>query len=267
MERIFHGARVGERAGLCCAIVCGDERRTMVAGTPLPGAPAEPGRVIFEIASITKLFTAVSLAELTLRREVRLDQPLRELLGDLARPPRRRGREIELRHLANHTSGLPRVGRRQLRIALRNRDNPYARTTEADVWAGLEESWLKRAPGKRFSCSNLGAGVLGNALARRLGADYERTVRSLICAPLGLTEALDLSMHTTKRVSSKLSIGLGWLISPSGAHTAHWHSGATGGFRSFAGVVRAREAVVVALANSRRTPERLGLRMLEELAK
>ncbi len=63
---------------------------------------------IFEIGSITKVFTALLLADMVERSEVALDDPVRKYLPNGATVPSRGRREITLADLATHTSGLPR---------------------------------------------------------------------------------------------------------------------------------------------------------------
>ncbi|MEW9546790.1 serine hydrolase domain-containing protein [Nonomuraea sp. NPDC050783] len=146
-----------------------------------------PGTV-FEIGSITKTFTSLVLARLAVRGTVALDQPLRELLPAGTAVPRRDGREIELAHLACHTSGLPRIPKGLLPRGLFSTD-PYASCTEEALLDGLGRTRLRSTPGRRFHYSNLGAGLLGLALARRAGVkDYDELVRAEICDPLGLSD-------------------------------------------------------------------------------
>jgi CubicO group peptidase (beta-lactamase class C family) len=63
-------------------------------------------------------------------------------------------------------------------------------------------------------------------------------------------------------------VGLGWLIArpPGAAGPVLWHDGGTGGFRSFVGVDREVGTAVVVLANTARSVDRLGLRLLKALA-
>src|SRR5687768_1115242 len=73
----------------------------------LGGAEATPD-TIFEIGSITKVFTALLLADMVERGEVTLNDPVREFLPASAKVPSRGGKEITLVDLATQTSGLPR---------------------------------------------------------------------------------------------------------------------------------------------------------------
>src|SRR5690606_26095600 len=72
------------------------------------GRASVDGNTLFEIASVTKVFTGVLLANMVERGEVRLDTPVADLLADSARIPRSDRKHITLVDLATHTSGLGR---------------------------------------------------------------------------------------------------------------------------------------------------------------
>lgn len=146
-------------------------------------------KTIFEIGSITKLFTALVLSDMANRGEVGLDEPVAELLPAGTRVPLRNGRAITLRDLASHYSGLPRVP------ANLNREDhpgdPYAGYTAEKLYQFLAGHELIRTPGDSFEYSNLGAGLLGHALVLRSGAgDYESLVRARILDPLRMDDTV-----------------------------------------------------------------------------
>lgn len=143
-------------------------------------------RTVFEIGSVTKVFTALLLAVMSEAGEVALDEPLAGLYPEVTLPVR--GRPIRLADLATHAAGLPRLPPGLLRQALRRRHDPYAAFTEADVAHALESVRLRAEPGRRVRYSNFGAGVLGQALARRAATPYDDLVRTRVCLPLGLTD-------------------------------------------------------------------------------
>ncbi|HEX5985458.1 MAG TPA: serine hydrolase domain-containing protein [Nocardioides sp.] len=145
-------------------------------------------RTVFEIGSVTKVFTALLLADQVVAGNVELEQPLQELLPDVRIPVR--GRPITLADLATHTSGLPRLPRSMLRQAMRNRSDPYAHFTEHDVHAGLERARLRREPGGKWRYSNFGAAVLGHALAKHAGTTYDHLLRERVTGPLGLVDTV-----------------------------------------------------------------------------
>ena len=141
-----------------------DGERTEIEGTAGFGADTR-----FEIGSVSKVFTALVLARLVAAGSVRLDQPLRDFL------PAPDG--ITLRHLAQHTSGLPRLPKGMLLSALLrpNTPDPYRHCTADYLVANLARI-RPGAPGRRFRYSNLGAGLLGLALSRHTGLTYEDLV-------------------------------------------------------------------------------------------
>ncbi len=71
-----------------------------------------------------------------------------------------------------------------------SKPDPYARCTADVLLRGLARTRLGATPGERFRYSNLGAGLLGLALARRAGTDYENLVTREICAPLGMADTV-----------------------------------------------------------------------------
>ena len=164
----------------------------IVVGTSVAGERELTARrvgadAIFEIGSITKVFTATLLADLSLEGLVALDDPVQRYLPDGVVLPVR-GRPITLADLATHRSGLPRLPKGMLRRALRERKNPYASFGLADLDAAIAVTKPKRAPGRKVRYSNYGAGLLGYALSRAAGRGYGELVEERICRPLGLED-------------------------------------------------------------------------------
>ncbi|WP_369216746.1 serine hydrolase domain-containing protein [Streptomyces flavofungini] len=152
------------------------------------GSPAGPG-TRFEIGSLTKTFTALLLAEMVARGEVAYDDPVARFLPRGA-APRQRGAPITLGHLATHTSGLPRVPPGFLRgSASAYFSNPYAHCSPDELWRALARIRPRAAPGTRVHYSNLGVGLLGEALVRAAhGPDggYGPLLDERVLRPLGL---------------------------------------------------------------------------------
>jgi CubicO group peptidase (beta-lactamase class C family) len=177
--------RSGRRAGLVVGCLAGGEERVAGYGRTGPGDPGTPGPgTLFEIGSITKVFTGLLLADLATHDVVGLDDPLARYL------PVPEGWAITLGHLSSHTAGLGRNPRGTLRGWLRDRHNPFADLSVEDVHAGLARTRLRRRPGERARYSNLGAGLLGQALEGATGQPYRRLVRERICLPLGMPDTV-----------------------------------------------------------------------------
>ena len=148
-------------------------------------APPRPD-TIFEIGSVTKVFTATVLADMVEEGLVALADPVQRYLPDDVRLPVR-GRPITLADLATQTSGLPRLPRGLIRQSLRQRHDPYARFG-ADLERAIAGARLKGEPGEKIRYSNFGFGLLGHVLAGRSGRTFERLVQERICEPLGLPD-------------------------------------------------------------------------------
>jgi D-alanyl-D-alanine-carboxypeptidase/D-alanyl-D-alanine-endopeptidase len=141
---------------------------------------------IFEIGSVTKTFTATLLSDMAQRGEVRLTEPVAELLPAGVSVPSRNGRQITLLDLATHSSGLPREA---TNLPSKDINRPYAGYTAAELYAFLRTYRLARDPGATSEYSNVGEGLLGQALALRSGKTYEELVRERILDPLHMTSS------------------------------------------------------------------------------
>ena len=107
IERVVRDrVAAGGSTGLAVAVIepAGDGYTILASA-----GPAIHATTIFEIGSITKAFTGILLADMAARGDVRLDQPVVELLPPGTSIPARNGKQITLEQLATHTSGLPRL--------------------------------------------------------------------------------------------------------------------------------------------------------------
>lgn len=138
---------------------------------------------VFEIGSLTKVFTGLLLAEMAERRVVRLNDPVSAYLPDSVRIAPADTARITLQHLSTHTSGLARLPGN---LAPANPADPYADYTAADLYAFLQDAQPSRAPGAAYAYSNVGTGLLGHLLARHADTSYEAMLQQRILDPLGL---------------------------------------------------------------------------------
>jgi CubicO group peptidase (beta-lactamase class C family) len=278
-----------QAVGIVAGVIEPDGRRVVSYGKLASGdSRTLDGDTIFEIGSITKVFTALVLADMANRKEVSLDDPAAKYLPEHVRMPERSGKPITLLDLATHTSGLPAIPN----LKPKDPSNPYADYSVDDLYQFLSGYELSRDPGSECEYSNLGAGLLGHVLAYRAGTDYESLIRSRITEPLGMPDTgITLSSSMKQRMATghnsilapvanwdlpllagagalrssandmltflaaflgyresplapamktmlevrrpvgntKFEIGLAWVVFVGNA----WHSGGTGGFRSF----------------------------------
>lgn len=162
-----------------CGVIRGS--RTYVAGAAGKGKRTPNGRTVFQLGSIGKTLTATALARAVTAGETRLDAPL--TLPARFPIPRKGPRRITLADLATHSSGLPRLPEGLLDGA--DPYDPYAHYTLDDLATGLGKTTLATEPGTKYDYSNLGFGLLGQALA------FDRVdemLRHKVTAPLRLTD-------------------------------------------------------------------------------
>ena len=118
--------------------------------------------------------------------------------------------------------------------------------------------------GRRVPDWHLGA-LAGAGALWSTAEDQLRFLRAhLRPAGTGLAPALHLVQEPRFSAGKRVQLGLGWHRSPLGDHgrTALWHNGGTGGFRSFVAFLPGSGVGVVVLANSVRSVDGLGIRLL-----
>ena len=200
----------GWSVGIVVGVVDSTGARFFVYGnTARSGGQPVNEHTVYEIGSITKVFTALSLADMALKGEVSLDDPVQRYLPDSVRVPSRPGHEITLRLLSAQRSGLPRMPGN---FAPANPANPYADYDAARLYAFLNGYTLTRDPGASYEYSNLGAGLLGLALARHSGTSYEEMVLRRVTGPLHMgdtriTLTPDLRARLARGHAGELEVG------------------------------------------------------------
>jgi len=253
---------------------------------------------IFEIGSITKVFTTLILKDMVANGNVQLDEPIETYLSGI-KIPKFAKKKITLRHLATHLSGLPSLPNN---FNPKNPMNPYADYSIDDLYHFLINYNLPRAPGESFEYSNVGMGLLGHILSKKAGVDYKTLVSERICEKLGMkntgiTLPTEMEKHfakgyhqmqeiphwdiptlagagalrsnikdMTKFLAACMSgdIGLGWMISHSSHADVMWHNGGTGGFRAFLGFNPKTQKGIVVLSNSSEAwPDSFSLSILD----
>lgn len=131
-----------------------------------------------QIASVTKAFTGLLLADALLRGELTQDTTVDALL--LGKTPTERS--ITVRSLASHTSGLPRLS-----IGLRALlPDPYRGYTRANLLRYLQRTQPMLLLQPTYRYSNLGFAVLGLMLEQACGASYAELLEARVLRPLGL---------------------------------------------------------------------------------
>jgi len=138
---------------------------------------------VFEIGSISKTFTGILLADMVMKGELKLEDPLQDYLPDGITAPTRNGESIKLVQLSNHTSSLPRMPNN---FNPANPANPFSDYSEKQLYDFLNTYELPRDIGSEYEYSNYAVGLLGHIMATRSNSTYEDLMVAVIAKPLNL---------------------------------------------------------------------------------
>ncbi|MDQ6885821.1 MAG: serine hydrolase [Gemmatimonadota bacterium] len=233
-------------SGIVVGIIdSGGRRRVASYGlSGAPGSAALDGNSVFEIGSITKVFTTAILSDMVARGEVSLDDPLAKYLPSSVRIPARGGKQITLLDLATQSSGLPRL---PTNFHPKDQSNPYADYSVAQMYEFLSGYALTRDIGSLYEYSNLGMGLLGHALALRSGMSYEALVTARVLDPLGMK---DTRITLTPSMTSRLAVG----HDPAGAPVPNWDLPTLAGAGAIRSTVNDMMLFLAANMDSTRSP-------------
>lgn len=188
--------------GLIIAVVRGDEIVIQGYGETAPGNGIEPDKnSIFRIASVSKVFATDVLASLAAKGKLKLTDPLAMYAPDNARVETN-GRPITLLDLATHSAGLPRE---LPNPDAKPSDNPFSAFDRSYYWKWMGSNKPAYAPGTSTLYSNLGFGLLGDALAKAGGADYSTVLANEVTKPAGL---IDTGNTLSEAQTTRLMTGL-----------------------------------------------------------
>lgn len=151
----------------------------------------------FRIGSVTKQFTAASILLLQERGLLDIDQPVKTYWPDAPAS----WDAITLRHLLNHTSGIPNVTDFDDFATWK-----YLPTTREEMIARFAEKDLEFTPGAKWSYSNSGFLVLTAVVEEVSGESYSDFVEANIFTPLGMDDtAIDRTAEIVPRRASGYS--------------------------------------------------------------
>jgi len=172
--------------------------------------PAGPNTV-YEIGSVTKVFTGTMLMQMRDAGLASLDDPLTKHLPEFSMPSPFTGKAAPtLRQMASHTAGLPRM------IPLNSLQEPSG-ASEADMLKSLSGTEAVYPPLTHYKYSNLGVDLMGYALARTAKTPWTDYVQRNILKPLGMTHS-----STVKARLAKETIATGY--TPAGPNGG-WQAG------------------------------------------
>jgi CubicO group peptidase (beta-lactamase class C family) len=182
---------------------------------------------IFEIGSISKTFTGILLAQAVLDKKLTLDDDIRKYLPATCAKLELNGKPVLIKHLANHTSGLPRITDDLATTPGYTENDPYRHYTIPMYHSYLSRVKLTSVPGTRQEYSNTGVAVLGIILQKVYGQTYEQLLTEYITSPLKMSTT---STFVAVKQLPNFAVG-----HANGLTTQHWNLAYTspaGGIRS-----------------------------------
>lgn len=206
---------------------------------------AAPEKIIFEIGSITKVFTGLLLAQAVVEKKVTLDTTIGSLLEPKMRFADARVAAITLKQLSTHTSGLPRLPD-NLAASVKSEDDPYAGYDEKLLFEYLSKAKIDTAGPHECSYSNLGVGLLGHLLGRVYQTSWNELVVTKVCLPLGMK---DTAVEPGAHVMRAAPHAGGEVVEP-------WHIDALAG----AGALRSHAADMMKFGEAMLNPEKTPLK-------
>lgn len=185
--------------GIVVGVIDANGRQIFSAGKLSDKDPRKPdANTLFEIASVTKVFTTLLLANATWQNKVQLDDPISKFLPKDIKTPIRNGKEISLLNLATHTSGMPRFP-----------DNYDSQTFDNNYTVSQMYDYVSLFKpevdfGKRFKYSNTGIALLGNILSLAEKKSYENLIDKQICKPLKMKSTV---FSPTPKLKKNMAVG------------------------------------------------------------
>jgi CubicO group peptidase (beta-lactamase class C family) len=220
--------------GIVVGLITPQGTHTIAYGaTSKDGTQKVGADTVYDIGSITKVFTALALADMAQHGEVALDDPVAKYLPKDVVLPKDGAQQITLADLATHTAGLPL---RPDNLAPKDPDNKYAEYSEADLYQYLAHAKPAHPIGSTYDYSNPSFGLLGVALAHRNGTTYDTLIEGRILKPLGMD---DTRRNATPALQSRMAQGYSYDVGSADLTPAeHWDFGSgvagAGGYRSTA---------------------------------
>ena len=207
-DRVDSLSSGGEGIGIVVGMIGPRGRRIISYGHLSQGNPQPlDGDTCFEIGSVTKVFTALLLADMVRKGEVALADPVAKYLPAGLKVPERDGHPITLLDLATHTSGLPFMPDGLPPF----NDSATEKYSSAQLSEFLARYELHSEPGTEWDYSNIGYWLLGQALAARAGMDYEDLLRTRIILPLKLKST---AITVSTKLKAKLAVGHNAVLQP-----------------------------------------------------
>jgi CubicO group peptidase (beta-lactamase class C family) len=184
-DKITVGAAIG-------IIKPGGQKEMFFFGEKIENQGERPDEnTLFEIGSINKTMTSAILADMVLKGEVNLDDAVEAYLPGVSNFPHYDGQRIAFKHLANHTSSLPRLPDNAQNNVI-DKDQPFAYYTKEMMYDFLGSYALPRAIGSEEEYSNFAFGLLGHTLGEMRGTSFDNQLQEIVFKRLGMNNSFSI---------------------------------------------------------------------------
>jgi CubicO group peptidase (beta-lactamase class C family) len=167
----------------------------------------------FNLGSMNKMFTALSIMQLVEKRKVNLTDPVSRYV-DSTWLPKQIADQITIHHLLNHTSGLGDF------FSQAYKDTPISQLTTLDAYKRfVKTDQLHFKPGTAWSYSNAGMILLGAVIEKVSGTSYFEYVNTYIYKPSGMAASSDSEFSPNRK-----NMALGYIPQMDGSYIHHLNS-------------------------------------------
>lgn len=220
-----------ENCGLSIGITVGSRNYFYNYGEAQRGSGKIPAKnTVYEIGSVSTTFCGLILAYAVIEGRVKLEDDIRKYLPENYSDLNYAKAPIRIKHLVNHTSGLPVIPDNMLQQDGYDSLNPYKHYKRQQIFDYLKVVKLKKQPGQSCDYSNLGIALLGIILEGVYSKNFEDLVKEKICISAQMKNSF---VSATRTQSDYLALG----YNENGDSTPAWELGsfaAAGGIHSSA---------------------------------
>lgn len=170
--------------GLSVGVIKDGKSVTVHLGRMRADGPTPDDDTIYELGSVSKVFTGILAADSIVQGKMRLDQPAQELLPATVTMPGDQAHPVTVKHLLTHQSGLPPIADNMPNV---NSQNPYVGYTSELMYEFLSGHKLQRKAGSKAEYSNLGMSLAGHLVCRSAGLDYDQLLKQRLTGPLKMS--------------------------------------------------------------------------------
>lgn len=140
---------------------------------------------VYALGNVTSVLTVAAAAVLVEQKQTSWDSRAGAFLPQGVLPKLGNQRDIQLKHLATHSAGLPLL---PYNFQPASPENPYANYSEVELYGFLQQhALLGVQPGSTYQFSMTGTGLLGQLLSLRTRQPYELMLKETLLEPLGMT--------------------------------------------------------------------------------